>query len=50
MEGAIKKAYKKVDDIKITGNKQYWPLQEHLSHLERIKKLQKWGINVPAIN
>ncbi len=45
MEGAIKKAYEKVDEIKITGNKQFWPLQEHLdSHQERYKRLQKWGI------
>jgi hypothetical protein len=45
MEGAIKKAYEKVDKIKITGNKQFWPLQEHLdSHGDRYKKLQKWGV------
>ncbi len=45
MEGAIKKAYEKVDGIKIVGNKQFWPLQEHLdSHTERYTKLQKWGI------
>lgn len=45
MEGAIKKAYEKVDKIKITGNKQFWPLQEHMdSHMDRYKKLQKWGI------
>jgi phosphoribosylamine-glycine ligase len=45
MEAAIKKAYEKVDKIKITGNKQFWPLQEHLdSHMGRYKKLQKWGI------
>ena len=44
MEGAIKVAYEKVDGIKITGNKQFWPLQEHLdSHMDRYKNLQKWG-------
>jgi phosphoribosylamine-glycine ligase len=45
MEGAIKKAYEKVDKIKVTGNKQFWPLSEHLdSHMDRYKKLQKWGV------
>ena len=45
MEEAIKGAYEKVDGIKITGNEQFWPLSEHLdSHMERYKKLQKWGI------
>ena len=44
MEGAIKGAYEKVDGIKITGNKQFWPLGEHMdSHMDRYKKLQKWG-------
>ena len=45
IEGAIKGAYEKVDGIKITGNKQFWPLREHLdSHMDRYKKLQKWGV------
>ena len=45
IEGAIKGAYEKVDGIKITGNKQFWPLQEHIdSHMDRYKKLQKWGV------
>jgi hypothetical protein len=44
MEAAIGKAFKKVDGIEITGNKQFWPLQEHLdSHLNRYKDLEKWG-------
>ena len=44
MEGAIKKAYEKVDGIKITGNKTFWPLSEHMdSHMGRYKLLQKWG-------
>ena len=44
-EGAIKGAHKKVDDIKITGNKQFWPLNEHLeAHTERYQRLQKWGV------
>ncbi len=44
MEAAIKKAYDKVDSISLTGNKQFWPLSEHLaSHTDRYKKLKKWG-------
>lgn len=45
MEGAIKAAYEKVDGIKITGNKQFWPLGEHMdSHMDRYNLLQKWGV------
>ena len=45
IEGAIKGAYKKVDGIKITGNKQFWPYLEHLnSHKERYDRLKKWGV------
>ena len=48
MEGAIKAAHKKVDDVQITGNKQFWPLNEHLeAHTERYQRLLKWGIIQP---
>ena len=45
IEDAVAKAYQKADSLKITGDKQFWPLNEHLEdHTERYKKLQKWGI------
>ena len=45
MEEAIKGAYGRAEGIKITGNKQFWPLGEHMdSHMDRYKKLQKWGV------
>jgi len=45
MEEAIHKAYHLVESIKITGNKQFWPHDEHLkAHQDRYKKLQKWGV------
>ena len=48
MEGAIKAAYQKVSGITICGNKQFWPLNEHLEgHTERYQRLQKWGIIKP---
>ena len=46
-EEAIKKAYRRVDKVEVTGNKQYWPLNEHLeSHLGRLNKARRWGINL----
>lgn len=48
IEGAIKGAFKVVDGVEITGNKQFWPLNEHLEgHTERYQRLQKWGIIQP---
>jgi len=45
MEGAIRKAYEKVKKINLTGNKQFWPLSEHLEgHTDRYKKLRRWGV------
>ena len=42
MEGAIKAAYEKVSGITICGNKQFWPLNEHLEgHSQRYQRLQK---------
>jgi hypothetical protein len=46
-EMAIRKTYQKVSTLKVAGDKQFWPLQEHLeSHLGRLNKLRRWGINV----
>ena len=45
MEGAIRKAYEKVKKINLTGNKQFWPLSEHLeAHADRYKTLRRWGV------
>jgi hypothetical protein len=45
MKGAITKAYEMVKGIDLTGNKQFWPLNEHLeAHTERYQRLKKWGI------
>ena len=44
MEAAIKKAYLKVDKVQVCGNKQFWPLQEHLdSHQRPLPEAQEVG-------
>jgi hypothetical protein len=46
-EEAIRKVYRKIEKLQITGNLQYWPLQEHLeSHLGRLNMLRRWGVQV----
>ena len=45
MKKAITKAHEMCKDLKITGNKQFWPLQEHLeAHEERYNRLVEWGV------